>query len=369
MKDVEVMKKIGIITSISKGNYGNKLQNYALLKTLKDLGYEVETVNRKKEDKVKLIFYKLKTLIRDILKINYRSGICRRENIFRKFDKKYLNISRYWTHENHYKSGINEEFDYFVCGSDQIWNGSRRYDLVSFLGFVSDKKKIALAPSFGSEIEDYNKRSFSKEIRKFQLLSAREQEGVDNIAELTGRDAIRLSDPTSFLTPDEWRDFSKAADDLEGEYIFIHFLDKPCDFALQAMEKLRSDRGLPMVAFAYPQEEYERIKGIRFCNGGPREYVKYIDRASYVMTDSFHTTLFSIYFNTSFFTFHRQYTHNAKQTSRISNLLTLYGCEERFVADMAAFIEILDSDLPDSFEIRDKERQKLIGYLKKALDD
>ena len=116
------MKKIGIITSISKGNYGNKLQNYALLKTLKDLGCEVETVNRKKEDKVKLIFYKLKTLIRDILKINYRSGICRRENIFRKFDKKYLNISRYWTHENHYKSGINEEFDYFVCGSDQIWN-------------------------------------------------------------------------------------------------------------------------------------------------------------------------------------------------------------------------------------------------------
>ena len=97
--------------------------------------------------------------------------------------------------------------------------------------------------------------------------------------------------------------------------------------------------------------------------------MKYIDRASYVMTDSFHTTLFSIYFNTSFFTFHRQYTHNAKQTSRISNLLTLYGCEERFVADMATFIEILDSDLPDSFEIRDKERQKLIGYLKKALDD
>ena len=377
--------RIGIITMYyNSSNYGGLLQAYALCKYLNDSGYPTKqitydfyrkTISSSKDYKnlVSFLFKRLQKRTNNLIikTINIIHGVSElrkdRRNICAEFRASIPHTETVYNDNS--IEDCNNLFDIFIAGSDQIWNGSRRYDLVSFLGFVSDKKKIALAPSFGSEIEDYNKRSFSKEIRKFQLLSAREQEGVDNIAELTGRDAIRLSDPTSFLTPDEWRDFSKAADDLEGEYIFIHFLDKPCDFALQAMEKLRSDRGLPMVAFAYPQEEYERIKGIRFCNGGPREYVKYIDRASYVMTDSFHTTLFSIYFNTSFFTFHRQYTHNAKQTSRISNLLTLYGCEERFVADMAAFIEILDSDLPDSFEIRDKERQKLIGYLKKALDD
>ena len=351
------MKKIGLVT-LWKRNYGSALQCYATKSMVEKMGYHCIPLYRTFPGIQRYTYY-LGEIVRFAIDSFRYKGYISKYTSLRSAGKKSIGSL----------SKKSEDFIAFIAGSDQIWNGSRRYDLVSFLGFVSDKKKIALAPSFGSEIEDYNKRSFSKEIRKFQLLSAREQEGVDNIAELTGRDAIRLSDPTSFLTPDEWRDFSKAADDLEGEYIFIHFLDKPCDFALQAMEKLRSDRGLPMVAFAYPQEEYERIKGIRFCNGGPREYVKYIDRASYVMTDSFHTTLFSIYFNTSFFTFHRQYTHNAKQTSRISNLLTLYGCEERFVADMAAFIEILDSDLPDSFEIRDKERQKLIGYLKKALDD
>ena len=379
------MKKIGLVT-LWKRNYGSALQCYATKSMVEKMGYHCIPLYRTFPGIQRYTYY-LGEIVRFAIDSFRYKGYISKYTSLRSAGKKSIgslskkseeSIDRFvddtlqpegYSYSQLKNIGKSEDFIAFIAGSDQIWNGSRRYDLVSFLGFVSDKKKIALAPSFGSEIEDYNKRSFSKEIRKFQLLSAREQEGVDNIAELTGRDAIRLSDPTSFLTPDEWRDFSKAADDLEGEYIFIHFLDKPCDFALQAMEKLRSDRGLPMVAFAYPQEEYERIKGIRFCNGGPRDYVKYIDRASYVMTDSFHTTLFSIYFNTSFFTFHRQYTHNAKQTSRISNLLTLYGCEERFVADMAAFIEILDSDLPDSFEIRDKERQKLIGYLKKALDD
>ena len=230
MKDVEVMKKIGIITSISKGNYGNKLQNYALLKTLKDLGYEVETVNRKKEDKVKLIFYKLKTLIRDILKINYRSGICRRENIFRKFDKKYLNISRYWTHENHYKSGINEEFDYFVCGSDQIWNPMYDTCLADMEGatayFAPSEKRIAYAASFGvGELPKKYMNMFKELLKDMKKISVREESGARIIRDILNVNVSVVLDPTLLLSKEEWCNFqNKPNVELPEKYIATYFI-------------------------------------------------------------------------------------------------------------------------------------------------
>ena len=62
------MKKIGIITITNGRNYGNKLQNYALLKSLEKLGFEVETINKifKKENKLNLFFYRIKTCIRNV---------------------------------------------------------------------------------------------------------------------------------------------------------------------------------------------------------------------------------------------------------------------------------------------------------------
>ena len=118
------MKKIGIITITNGRNYGNKLQNYALLKSLEKLGFEVETINKifKKENKLNLFFYRIKTCIRNVLHINERIGICKRERKFSQFDKRYLKISKYWTYKNEYRKGIADRFDYFVCGSDQIWN-------------------------------------------------------------------------------------------------------------------------------------------------------------------------------------------------------------------------------------------------------
>ena len=151
--------------------------------------------------------------------------------------------------------------------------------------------------------------------------------------------------------------------------IFIHFLDKPCDTAIQTIKELRFETRLPIVAFAYPHEEYEGIEGLNFYDGGPKEYVKFIDQAKYVMTDSFHTTLFSIYFRITFFTFHRQYTHSAKQTNRITNLLRMYRCEERLIGDIGDFRNALGEKIPDNSKVMEKERQKLIEYLKEALTD
>jgi len=57
------MKKIAIITLNGYFNYGNRLQNFALQKTLQKMGYEVETLrierNAKKRNKLYFILRKL----------------------------------------------------------------------------------------------------------------------------------------------------------------------------------------------------------------------------------------------------------------------------------------------------------------------
>ena len=207
------------------------------------------------------------------------------------------------------------------------------------------------------------KRDLKKAIKKFDYLSVRELDGVEKIKGLTGRNALLLSDPTVLLSPEEWIDFSNTAKSIEGRYIFVHFLDTPCKEALNAIKELHSKAGVPVVAFAYPHEEYSEIEELTFCDGAVQEYVKYIDEAQYVITDSFHTTLFSIYFNRSFFTFRRQYRHSASQNVRITNLLSIYGLEERLIDNNNTFRHMWNSELKDCTETIEREREKLMKYL------
>ena len=377
------MMKVGLVT-LWKRNYGSALQCYATKSAVEKLGYRCVPLFRTFPGVLRYTYYvgelfrvaansaRYKNYLTNYVSLRAagKKSICslsaKSESSLDQFVQTVLQPEGY-SYIRLKEIGKSEEFAAFIAGSDQIWNGARRYDPVSFLEFVPNKKKIALAPSFGTEIEIYNKKPFARAIKKFQYLSAREQDGAEKINDLTGRKAVRLSDPTALLSPNEWRDFSNSAKSAKGDYIFLHFLDTPCDDALIAIDELRNETGFSLVAFAYPHEEYNRVEGIRFYDGGVQEYVKYIDHARYVMTDSFHTTLFSIYFDTPFFTFHRQYMHNASQTSRITNLLSLYGLEERLVADINTFRHIWNSKMEDCTVTREKEREKLTGYIKKSL--
>ena len=64
---------------------------------------------------------------------------------------------------------LNNSYDYFIVGSDQIWNG---YDDFRYLTFADQNKRIALAPSFGSSnIKDYYKSDIAKALKKlYQIL-------------------------------------------------------------------------------------------------------------------------------------------------------------------------------------------------------
>jgi len=378
------VSKIGLLTFWAK-NYGSALQCYALKSEIENNGYNCEVIGQcfpgldkyKHYAKELLSMMKITICHPSYLKkyimmreaIKYSASSLSKESDLRLslFCESVLQPRRY-SYEHMKKLSSDSNYKCFIAGSDQIWAGNRKMEDIYFLKFAPSEKRIAYAPSFGTEsIDDYNKRSFRREIRKFKKLSVREQSGQTIIKELTGMDVPRVADPTLLKTREEWSEFANPSKFHDEKYVLVHFLDEPNDIALKCLWKLTRNTGYKTIGFAYPHSVFENLSGYQFADGDPRDYVAIIKNAEYILTDSFHTTLFSVIFGKKFFTFARQYRHNDSQQSRITTLLELVGCQERFIVTEGEFSKALAAPLYSCEDILKQERERAKDYLKKAI--
>lgn len=140
-------KKVGILTFHNTRNAGAALQSYALEKilsnqdvTVKVINYQNENINSRYAIKKLSEIKQGKELIKYILSNKY---VIKRQALFSDFYNKHQNFSRVYTAENIQESNI--EFDYFVTGSDQVWNFSHtNNDWNYVLDFVRDDKEKLL---------------------------------------------------------------------------------------------------------------------------------------------------------------------------------------------------------------------------------
>ena len=130
------MKKVLIITLYGNNNFGNKLQNYALQEYINRFPDVMVKTLRVRYDKntnnvIKYCAWKLYTIIKEIGKKNNE-----REKKFLEFSRNYLNYTSEYYSTNRKKKI--DGFDYYIYGSDQVWNpnGAGNYDL--FLGLLTD---------------------------------------------------------------------------------------------------------------------------------------------------------------------------------------------------------------------------------------
>ena len=217
----------------------------------------------------------------------------------------------------------NNKCRFCLAGSDQIWNGSRVYfNPLYFLSFAPKKKRFAFAPSFGSdEIKSYNIGRYSKSIKAFEKLSVREKSGLDIIKKITGKDAVVLLDPVFLLDIGEWKQLEIRSKEckIENRYVFAFFLNSPSVDACNKICNLYAD-GLCIVTIGYAHNLSKLNIPIIEINGGPKEFLTLIDRATLVCTDSFHATAFSAIFHKQFYVFERNYV-STKQSARITEFL------------------------------------------------
>ena len=121
------------------------------------------------------------------------------------------------------------EKDFFVVGSDQVWNPEWYEDCkikkeMYLLTFADDSKKICFSPSFSVEkLPSKWEEWFRVNLNKFPRLSVREDTGAKIIENLTGRKAEVLIDPTLMLSKEEWKKLSADNKITEKDYILTYF--------------------------------------------------------------------------------------------------------------------------------------------------
>lgn len=361
-----MIKKIGCVIAYTpnQNNYGTSLQSYATIKKIKDLGYQPEVIRYKKHlsvfEKVKLVInmfrsggYADKILVIKH-KINnrknkkYAENIAIRTNAVNAYKEKYLVpfFEEYDGYESLCKGSIN--YDVVLVGSDQLWTPLGLYSKYYNLLFVDDVvRKVAYAASFGVHvIPNFQKKSTGEYLNRFYKIGIRELRGKEIVEMLSVKTAQVVADPTLLLSKEEWEkeitrhvlELKQSDNDLlNGEpYIFCYFLGVNQE-ARRAANELKQQTALKIITIRH-MDEYvssdEAFGDEAPYNVDPNDFVRYISRAEYVCTDSFHCSVFSIIFQRKFMAFYRfAVASKFSRNSRIDSLFNVLGISREHIFD------------------------------------
>ena len=379
------MGKIGLVC-VTNHNYGSILQTFALQTIVNNLGVETEIVryNESKFSKIRRLRNKeyMRTRFKVIekkitLTFLYRkySHLLQERNIaFSKFISTNLKFSDVLFS----LSELNRKaynYDIVLLGSDQVWHPMNLYMNFFTLNFVPDKIiKAAYAPSFGvSKIPKSYKESYRKYINRIQYLSSREAAGVDIIYDLTGKKPPMVCDPTMLLSREDWLQVLPGKTKYPFKYIFCYFIgDNPEQREL--VLKLKETTGYKIITLLHIDEYISSDSNYGDYTPfdvDPLDFLELIKNAEYIMTDSFHASVFSILFHKAFFTYNRFENIKEKSTnSRIDSLLGVLDLTERRVSSKDT-IEILLNKKEIDFEAVDLKlfpfREASLNYLRTIL--
>lgn len=351
------MKKIGIITITGLGNYGNRLQNYALQQAVEKLpSCSCETLINKSS--------RIKGYIKKIFMLN-SSKLSEREKIFRRFNEEFIHFSELKIN-NFSKDCRLMEYECLVCGSDQIWNSDYpENDRANFGYFFPNVKVISYAASFGIDvIAEKKKKRYAKYLKRMKAISVREEKGKVLAKHLTGRDDIYVHvDPTLLLTAEEWLPLEKEPVQYKGErYILKYFLGGENGELDQKVEEYAKKHALTIIDVISKESPYYNI--------GPSEFLFLERYADLIVTDSFHSCVFAIIYERPFIVTERKENGLQSMGSRIDTLLNKFHLENRKYTGND-LDEIVYSSI-DYFEVNkilEFERDESFQYLKKYLSD
>lgn len=320
-----------IITFQSANNYGAVLQAYALQKFLNDnfcktkiLDYHNYNIDQSyQRPKFSSFFKKPKNTVFRLTQSILYKGKNRKTELFR---KEYLPLTSFYDMST--IDDASDIADVFITGSDQVWNyliiGN---DPTYFLDFAEKKIKCSYAASFGiSELPDERIDFYKKMIGNLDYCSVREEAGVEIIRKLCDKPVSVMPDPTLLVSKNDWEKmcvFPKSS----KKYILVYKITK-ADRLLEFAKSLSQKTGMPIIYI--PNDLKSGSVGKLKLNVGPQEWLGYVHNAEYVVTNSFHGTVFSILFGKKFFSEVSEKVNPS--TSRLKSLLKLFNMEHRTIS-------------------------------------
>lgn len=366
------MSRVGILSMQRIKNYGSFLQAYALKSIIEELGHSVEFVDyhvgdplvESKKDKSKFlkgmdVFKGEEPIIQKLKYIYHKST----------FEKKFFNILKIENQKNY-----NPKLDTLVIGSDEVFNCIQSnpnvgYSLELFGKNNNANKVITYAASFGNttidKIEKYNKsEELASLLKKIDNISVRDKNSGDVIRKLTNRDVSYNLDPV--LIYDYMNKNIVPEMCIKEKYILVYAYSgrikrQESDY----IKKIAKQRNLKVYSIGGAQKCADK-----FIDCSPFEVFSYFKNAEFIITDTFHGSIFSIVTHRPFITLVRKSIgENYGNEEKLTDLLERLKLDNRIVYNY----EDIESKLEESIDYKEiesllsNERKKSIEYLEEKI--
>lgn len=261
------------------------------------------------------------------------------------YHQKFFDKNCAWTEKS-----ITDETD-IIVGSDQIWN--RR-----FCGGVpfndkylihKDINKFVYAASFGHHTMEYPKAELDKiksSLKNVKYISTREISGINLVKNWFGAKSIAVLDPTMLYDKTYYLNKINLVECLDTNGIFPYILDNNSAWKLM-LNEISKKLNEPILSF----------------NGSCENFIENFNKAKYIITDSYHGSVFSLIFNKPFICLRNK----ARGNDRFDDLSIRFGIENRFIETLKEINIDLFNTTPNATDKIEAFKQNSLVFLTNAL--
>lgn len=351
-----------IITCHYAYNYGAVLQTYALCSYLNTQGLDTKVINYRpwyykgstsKKNKVRMI-------IRRLVRIpdNYKS-----ERVFTNFLRNWIPLTdEYKTYEELESSGL--VADYFIAGSDQIWNLNlpNGMDRAFYFDFVKNGKLISYAASLGmDDLNDEQRNYLLNCISRFDEVSVRENTAKNLLK--SNKNIEVVMDPVYLLSATDWKKLeTKPSVYPDGKYVLVFAFNRQKEI-FEFSKELAKKYGYKVISVNTFWEDAFNNLDHYYWNCTPNQFLYLLSHAECIVTNSFHGLSFSLIYNRPVILFQK----NDKGNSRMLDLIQRIDAVEVLQQKYKKMIEIPQLDFEKINNAMERERSKSIEFLRRAL--
>lgn len=374
--------KIDIITFHFAYNCGAVLQCLALQEYTKSLGNDVEIINyrpwyhenrytpfknliylviddykRLKDKRIRNVMISIKESIKRGVNswLHYKRRI-NNYRLFNRFINNYLSLTRVYRSVLQLKV-LSPKADVYISGSDQLWNTNLtegNFDPAYFLDFgKKDTARITYAVGVNFENEKKVLESFAELAKRINRISLREEKYRSVIERVTGRDVSICIDPTFLLSKERYVEFESKERLEDGPFVFVYTMPDSTQHKVNNAAKILGKKKNLSVIDGNGMPNSINKRNEKSVVIGPSEFLWYIRNAEYVITNSFHGTVFSVIFEKKFVAIPHSKTGN-----RVIELLERIGLIDRCINCGNVVLDIIDSDI--DYDLCNEKIKKIV---------
>ena len=366
--------KVGILTFHRADNYGAVLQACALVNTFRSYGMDCELIDYRCRAIEKVYEYQyLPPIRKNFIKwiIDFRRNI---RTVPKKIEKKrkcmefrnqHLPMSKSVSTVEDRKR-IEKEYDLIVTGSDQIWNQKLTGGVDEWYCFKKSEKQTSVV-SYGASIGDLNVykdyfHQVDEILKEYAMISVRENTAKAFLENRLNIPVYRVLDPTLLVDSGCWKKLMKNETTSTDSYIFYYDVETN-KVAKRIAIHLSQKENLKLIHF---NPDMRNNSWWMYAeDAGPIEFLELIANAKYIVTSSFHATVFSILFEKQFVTIPHPETG-----SRVKDLLSELDLKHHICVDLESWNENIVKEKQDYTEVFKKLeglKKESFGFIENAI--